>query len=207
MPLTALTLVVPPSDALPGFEPNPIVMLAFDDVTVVPLASCTATCSAGVIALSIRALLGCTVNASFVAAPGLTTCARAALMELAAFGFGPPPVKHPVMLCVPLESEVVVYVNDSLLADPSVAGWLDRTVPPLQLLFGVDVPQSTKSMWCFEESNVHDGEPVQVTVALKVTDCPKLDGFTFDVMLVDVFVASVKLVDAVRPEEPVAVTL
>src|SRR5688572_33420946 len=58
---------VPP----PGLVPMATVMLAVELVTVFPNASCTATCTAGLIAAPAVALVGCTVKASRDAAAGV----------------------------------------------------------------------------------------------------------------------------------------
>src|SRR5207247_9927302 len=70
-PLTAATVVVPARVPLAGLVPIATVMLVVALVTVLPWASWTATCTAGVIAAPATASLGCTVNTSFVAAPAL----------------------------------------------------------------------------------------------------------------------------------------
>src|SRR5437763_16476290 len=70
-PLTADTAVVPESVPPPGLVPMATVMLAVELVTVLPNASCTATCTAGEIAAPAVALVGCTVKASLEAAAGL----------------------------------------------------------------------------------------------------------------------------------------
>src|SRR5438128_296568 len=68
-PLTAATVLVPASVPLAGFVPIATVMLVVAVVTVLPWASWTATCAAGVIAAPTAALLGCTVKTSFAAGP------------------------------------------------------------------------------------------------------------------------------------------
>src|SRR2546421_7871 len=70
-PLTAATVVVPARVPLAGLVPIASVMLVVAVVTVLPWASWTATCTAGVIAAPAAVLLGCTVKASFAAAPTL----------------------------------------------------------------------------------------------------------------------------------------
>src|SRR5512140_3677664 len=70
-PLTADTVVVPDSVPPPGLVPIATVMLALELVTVLPNASCTATCTAGERLAPAVALLGWTVKASFEAAAGL----------------------------------------------------------------------------------------------------------------------------------------
>src|SRR5438477_547904 len=67
-PLTAATVGVPARVPLAGLVPIASVMLVVAVVTVLPWASWTATCTAGVIAAPATALLGCTVKASFAAA-------------------------------------------------------------------------------------------------------------------------------------------
>src|SRR5438309_703741 len=56
---------------LAGMVPIASVMLVVAVVTVLPWASWTATCTAGVIAAPAAALLGCTVKTTFAAAPTL----------------------------------------------------------------------------------------------------------------------------------------
>src|SRR5439155_384203 len=68
-PLTAVTVVGPERVPLAGLVPVATVMLVVAVVTVLPWASWTATCTAGVIAAPAAALLGCTVKATFAAAP------------------------------------------------------------------------------------------------------------------------------------------
>src|SRR6185295_15607684 len=70
-PLTAVTVVVPDSVPPPGFVPIATVMLADELGTVFPNASCTVTCTAGVIATPAVAFVGWTVKASLLAAAGL----------------------------------------------------------------------------------------------------------------------------------------
>src|SRR5687767_2460199 len=70
-PLTAATVVVPDSVPPPGLVPIATVMLAVELGTVFPNASCTVTCTAGLMALPAVALVGCTVKASRFAAAGL----------------------------------------------------------------------------------------------------------------------------------------
>src|SRR6476659_2968630 len=70
-PLDADTVVVPESVPPPGLVPMATVMLAEELVTVLPNASCTATCTAGAIATPASALLGCSENASLEAAAGV----------------------------------------------------------------------------------------------------------------------------------------
>src|SRR5947207_14338481 len=70
-PALAFAVVVPESVPPPGLVPIATVMLADELVTVLPNASCTATCTAGLIAAPAAALIGCTVKATFEAAAGL----------------------------------------------------------------------------------------------------------------------------------------
>src|SRR5205809_733017 len=67
--VTAATVVVPVWVPLAGLVPIATVMLVVAVVTVLPWASWTATCTAGVIAAPAAAVLGCTVKTSFAAAP------------------------------------------------------------------------------------------------------------------------------------------
>src|SRR2546421_13118775 len=68
-PFTAAIVVVPARTPLAGLVPIATVMLVVAVVTVLPCASWTATWTAGVFAAPAAALLGCTVKASFAAAP------------------------------------------------------------------------------------------------------------------------------------------
>src|SRR6266516_1237429 len=84
-PLTAATVVVPARVPLAGLVPIATVMLVVAVVTLLPWASWTATCTAGVFAAPAAALLGCTVKTSFAAAPALMLNAvLVALARLAA---------------------------------------------------------------------------------------------------------------------------
>ena len=69
-PFTAATVVVPARVPLAGLVPIATVMLVVAVVTVLPCASWTATCTAGVFAAPATALLGCPMKASFAAAGG-----------------------------------------------------------------------------------------------------------------------------------------
>src|SRR5438046_9293903 len=82
-PLTAATVVVPERVPLAGLVPIATVMLVVAVVTVLPWASWTATCTAGVIAAPAAALLGCTVKTSFAAAPAWVVIGTAARRDRA----------------------------------------------------------------------------------------------------------------------------
>src|SRR2546430_1700968 len=68
-PLTAATVGVPARAAVRRVGPEGTARLVAADVTVVPWASWTVTCTAGLIAAPAAVLLGCTVKTSFAAAP------------------------------------------------------------------------------------------------------------------------------------------
>src|SRR5437667_286375 len=70
-PATADTVAVPESVPPPALLPIATVTLAVELVTVLPNVSCTATCTAGLIAAPAAALAGWTMNASLEAAAGL----------------------------------------------------------------------------------------------------------------------------------------
>ncbi len=70
-PATAATVVVPASVPPPGLEPIATVTFAVNPVAVFPSASRAVSCTAGVIVTPAVVLLGCTVNASWVAVPGV----------------------------------------------------------------------------------------------------------------------------------------
>src|SRR5689334_9058618 len=67
-PLTAATVVVPESVPPPGLLPMATVTLAVELGTVLPNASCTATCTDGEIAAPAMAVVGCTVKPTWDAA-------------------------------------------------------------------------------------------------------------------------------------------
>src|SRR5436190_23588230 len=68
-PLAAATVVVPARAPPPGFVPIAAVTLPLNPVAVLPCASWTVTCTAGVIAAPAVVLVGCTVNPSCLAGP------------------------------------------------------------------------------------------------------------------------------------------
>src|SRR3954464_15523303 len=70
-PPTADTVTVPDSVPPPGLVPMATVMLALELVTVLPNVSCTATCTAGLIAAPAVVVVGCAVKANRDAAAGL----------------------------------------------------------------------------------------------------------------------------------------
>src|SRR5438477_8287452 len=70
-PLTAATVGVPARVPLAGLVPIASVMLVVAVVTVLPWASWTVTCTAGVFIAPAAALLGCTVKTTFAAGPAL----------------------------------------------------------------------------------------------------------------------------------------
>src|SRR5947199_1269187 len=68
-PLAAATVLVPARVPLAGLVPIATVMLVVAVVTVLPWASWTVTCTAGVFTAPATALLGCTVKTTFAAGP------------------------------------------------------------------------------------------------------------------------------------------
>src|SRR5437667_11882992 len=70
-PLAAATVVVPAKAPPPGFVPIAAVTLPLNPVAVLPCASWTVTCTAGVIVAPAVVLVGCTVNPSWLAGPGV----------------------------------------------------------------------------------------------------------------------------------------
>src|SRR5205809_7218760 len=79
-PLAAATVLVPARVPLAGLVPIARVMLVVAVVTVLPWASWTATCTAGVFTAPATALLGCTVKASFAAGPTFRLILNAVLV-------------------------------------------------------------------------------------------------------------------------------
>src|ERR1043165_9109367 len=71
IPATAATVVVPDSVPPPGLVPIATVTFAVELVTVLPKASCTATCTAGEMFTPAISLVGWAVKASVDAAAGL----------------------------------------------------------------------------------------------------------------------------------------
>src|SRR5690349_10723385 len=70
-PFTAATVVVPPSVLPPGLLPNDTVTLPVKVGTRLFAASSAVSCTAGLIAIPATVFDGCTVKASWVAAPGV----------------------------------------------------------------------------------------------------------------------------------------
>src|SRR5438445_13507868 len=70
-PLAAATVVVPARAPPPGFVPIAAVTLPLNPVAVLPCASWTVTCTAGVIAAPAVVLVGWTVNPSWLAGPAV----------------------------------------------------------------------------------------------------------------------------------------
>src|SRR5262245_40831116 len=70
-PATADAVVVPDSVPPPGLVPIATVMLAVEVVTVLLNASCTVTCTAGVIDAPAISLVGWAVKATLAAAAGM----------------------------------------------------------------------------------------------------------------------------------------
>ncbi len=68
-PATALIGMVPESVPPPGLVPMATAMLAAEEVTGLPRASCTVTCTAGAMKAPAMVVGGCAVNTSFAAAP------------------------------------------------------------------------------------------------------------------------------------------
>src|SRR5216117_3750185 len=68
-PLSAATVVAPERVPLAGLVPIATVMLVVAVVTVLPWASWTVTCTAGVFIAPAAAVLGCTVKTTFAAGP------------------------------------------------------------------------------------------------------------------------------------------
>ena len=72
-PATAAIVVVPARVAPPGFEPSATLTFPVKLVAVLPSASCATTRTAGVITDPAVALVGCTVNTSWLPAPAATS--------------------------------------------------------------------------------------------------------------------------------------
>src|SRR2546430_1540628 len=70
-PLAAATVVVPARAPPRGFVPIAAVTLPLNPVAVLPCASWTVPCTAGVIVAPAVVLVGCTVNTSWLAGPGV----------------------------------------------------------------------------------------------------------------------------------------
>src|SRR6266436_2435576 len=68
---TAAAVVVPDRVPLPGLVPIASVTLLVNPVAVFPWASRAVTCTAGVIGAPAVVFVGCTVNTSWLAAPGV----------------------------------------------------------------------------------------------------------------------------------------
>src|SRR5260370_40716937 len=78
-PFTALRLTVPARVPAPGLAPITTVTRVVAVVTVLPAASSTVTCTAGVIGAPATVALGCTVNASLEGTAGVLDARQGAL--------------------------------------------------------------------------------------------------------------------------------
>src|SRR5206468_12159094 len=113
-PATAAIVVVPARVAPPGFEPSATLTFPVKLVAVLPSASCATTRTAGVITDPAVALVGCTVNASWLAAPAATSNAAlvAPLTRVAlAASVQPPPALLTLRfenVAIPLTATTVV---------------------------------------------------------------------------------------------------
>src|SRR5574342_656937 len=72
-PADAATLVAPDSVPPPAFVPSATVTFPENPVAVLPRASRTVTCTGGASAAPAVTFVGCTVNATALAAPGVTS--------------------------------------------------------------------------------------------------------------------------------------
>src|SRR2546430_6931198 len=72
-PARAAIVVVPGGGAPPGFEPSATLTFQVKLVGVLPKASCATTRTAGVTTDPAVALVGCTVNTSWLPAPAATS--------------------------------------------------------------------------------------------------------------------------------------
>src|SRR6266576_2158591 len=101
-PLAAATVVVPARAPPPGFVPIAAVTLPLNPVAVLPCASWTVTCTAGVIVAPAVVLVGCTVNTSWLAGPGVMVngadVAPTRLALLAASVYPVPALSHDRLL-------------------------------------------------------------------------------------------------------------
>src|SRR5205809_6745264 len=70
-PLAAATVVVPAKAPPPGFVPIAAVTLPLNPVAVLPCASWTVTCTAGVIVAPAVGLVECPVDKRWLAEPGV----------------------------------------------------------------------------------------------------------------------------------------
>src|ERR1041385_4011650 len=70
-PFTAATVVVPDNVPPPGLAPSATVTVPVNPVAGFPCASRAVTCTAGVIGAPAGVVDGCTVNTSWLAAPGV----------------------------------------------------------------------------------------------------------------------------------------
>src|SRR5438552_18863966 len=68
-PATAATVAVPDRVPSPGLVPSAAVTLPLNPVAVLPCASWTVTCTAGVIVAPAVVLVGCTLNTSRLDVP------------------------------------------------------------------------------------------------------------------------------------------
>jgi hypothetical protein len=148
-PATAANVAVPASVPLDGLVPIAMVMEVVAFVTVLPCASCTVTCTAGLIAAPVATFVGCTVNASLVAALALLVSeklAGVAPVALATTLYGPPAVAFAVNtaeVATPLASVVAVFTPPANVPLAPLPGGVYVTRTPLTGLFPASVTVAT----------------------------------------------------------------
>src|ERR1700719_3969740 len=120
-PATAFACAVPLNVPLDGFVPMAIVIwlvAAAPVVTTLPRASSTLTATAAVIEAPAATLLGCTVNASFVAAPTTLNALLVALVSPVALAVSVYPV--PALLMLKFENVATPLTAVTCAVPPSV---------------------------------------------------------------------------------------
>src|SRR5438445_668218 len=152
-PATAGTVVVPERVPLPGFAPSAIVTLPVKPVAVFPCPSSAVTCTAGVMDAPAAVLVGCTVNASWVAVPGAMV--NAALVA---------PVT-PVALTVSATG-VTGATSAAFTMAPGTATQLAFTVQPTNTAAGASITPAVQVTALDGQGNTATGFTGNVTIAL-----------------------------------------
>jgi hypothetical protein len=165
MPFTGATDLVPESVPLAALLPMDATTLSVAPVTRLPLASCTATVTAGEMAAPAVVFVGCCTMASLAATP---TCV--VMLPLV-------PVREresvAVTVCV---TPAVVLVVKSTVAAPaeSVTEVAEAKEPPLVLVQLITVPSAATGLLSASTvcAVMVTGEPAATVEALEVTTYP-----------------------------------
>src|SRR5690349_24030265 len=130
-PLTAAIPLVPDNDPPPGFVPIATVTVPVNAVTGFPNASSAVTCTGGLIATVCSALVGCTVNTSWLAAPGVTVTVAVGVIVMPLITAVTVFVSATVELKVPVATPLTLVTADGCVSVLPLPVAESTTVAPL----------------------------------------------------------------------------